>query len=381
MIYLDYNATVPPKKDILFLAHRLQSEYWFNPNSAYRQGREVRRLIDKAREQCATAIGAEPDQIFFTSCASESNTWALSLEKPYQCRIGSPFEHPDITSNIGGFSLDSYEEFCNIISQKDWDWKYPINPHLMAQMYVQNESGRIFDLKRLTNNCHAKKIKIHSDMSQAFSKVPINVQDLDVDFATFSSQKIGSIRGCSALYVKNPKKFKQDFEPLIYGHQEQGMRGGTENAVAIACMGQAMEKYGYSELVDDFYKSLKQKLIEGLSQIPDTVILNIDTDIHKFTNNVVQVSFKGVESESLVLMCDSKGLCISGGAACNSHSLEPSYEVKYLCGLHDSDKVNPYGVVRISCGWNTSAYDVEEAIKIIEESVKSLREVNGYRSV
>lgn len=379
MIYLDYNATVPPKQDILKLANELQTKYWFNPNSAYKQGREVRKMIDRAREQCATAIGAAPEQIIFTSCASESN--AMILQYAYDNNeyvFNSPFEHTDImenehTSNIG---LHVGNRFVEIEGLYDF----------LSIMLVNNESGRIFDIRNYADYMH--KIgrttlsgKLHSDMSQAFGKIPISVKDLDVDFATFSSQKIGSIRGCSVLYVKNPKKFKQDFEPLIYGHQEQGMRGGTENAVAIACMGQAMEKYGYSELVDDWYKSLKQKLIEGLSQIPDTVILNINTDTHKFTNNVVQVSFKGVESESLVLMCDSKGLCISGGAACNSHSLEPSYEVKYLCGLHDSDKVNPYGVVRISYGWNTSAYDIAEATKIIEESVKSLREVNGYRSV
>ena len=379
MIYLDYNATVPPKKDILFLAHRLQSEYWFNPNSAYKQGREVRKLIDKAREQCATAIGAEPEQIFFTSCASESN--AMILQYAYDNNeyvFNSPFEHTDImenehTSNIG---LHVGNRFVEIEGLYDF----------LSIMLVNNESGRIFDIRNYADYIH--KIghttlsgKIHSDMSQAFGKIPISVKDLDVDFATFSSQKIGSIRGCSVLYVKDPKTFKSYCDPLIYGHQENGLRGGTENAVAIICMGQAMEKYDYSELVDDWYKSLKQNLVAGLSQIPDTVILNTDTNTHKFTNNVVHVSFKGVESESLVLMCDSKGLCISGGAACNSSSLEPSNEVKYLCSLHDPDKVNPYGVIRISYGWNTSAYDIEEAIKIIEESVKSLREVNGYRSV
>lgn len=368
IIYLDYNATVPPKQDILKLASDLQSKYWFNPNSAYKQGREVRKLIDKAREQCATAIGAKPEQIFFTSCASESN--AMVIQYGFYAgerNVNSPFEHADIMENRLSHNLLFSE-----ISFSDYD--------LWSWLLVNNESGRIsidqIHRQRERNPC----CKIHSDMSQAFGKIPINVKDLDVDFATFSSQKIGSIRGCSVLYVKDPKKFERDCEPLIYGHQERGMRGGTENTVAIACMGAAMERYGYTELIDDWYKSLKQNLIAGLSQIPDTVILNTDTHTNKFTNNVVQASFKGVGSESLVLLCDSKGLCISGGAACNSESLEPSNEVKYLCSLQDPNKVNPYGVVRISYGWDTSAFDIEEAIKIIKESVESLRAVNDYRN-
>ena len=376
MIYLDYNATVPPKQDILKLANELQTRYWFNPNSAYKQGREVRKMIDKAREQCATAIGADPEQIIFTSCASESNAMVIGHNDGSTIEVhNSPFEHADIMDN----------EYSITISMKDWDNEKENNADMFSLMLVNNESGRIFDVKNYAKYIHSTRDfgnyivingKIHSDMSQAFGKIPINVKDLNVDFATFSSQKIGSIRGCSVLYVKDPKSFEKNYAPLIYGHQENGLRGGTENAVAIICMGQAMEKYGYSELVDDWYKSLKQNLVAGLSQIPDTVILNTDTDTHKFTNNVVQVSFKGVESESLVLMCSYKGLCISGGAACNSSSLEPSNEVKYLCSLHDPDKVNPYGVIRISYGWNTSAYDIEEATKIIEESVKTLREMN-----
>ena len=376
MIYLDYNATVPPKQDILKLANELQTKYWFNPNSAYKQGREVRKMIDKAREQCATAIGADPEQIIFTSCASESNAMVIGHNDESTIDVrNSPFEHADIMDN----------EYSITISMKDWDNEKENNADMFSLMLVNNESGRIFDVKNYAKYIHSTRDfgnyivingKIHSDMSQAFGKIPINVKDLDVDFATFSSQKIGSIRGCSVLYVKDPKSFQKNYAPLIYGHQENGLRGGTENAVAIICMGQAMEKYGYSELVDDWYKSLKQNLVAGLSQIPDTVILNTDTDTHKFTNNVVQVSFKGVESESLVLMCGYKGLCISGGAACNSSSLEPSNEVKYLCSLHDPDEVNPYGVIRISYGWDTSAYDIAEATKIIEESVNSLRKIN-----
>ena len=254
----------------------------------------------------------------------------------------------------------------------------------LSIMLVNNESGRIFDVGQYANMIHKPKFghikpnhrKIHSDMSQAFGKIPLSVKDLDVDFATFSSQKIGSIRGCSVLYIKDPKTFKEHYEPLIYGHQENGMRGGTENTVAIACMGEAMERYNYNDLVNDLYIDLKRRLVNGLTQIPDTVILNVDTDTHKFTNNVVQVSFKGIESESLVLMCDSYGLCISGGAACNSHSLEPSNEVKYLCGLHDPETVNPYGVVRISYGWNTIIDDIHKTIDIITGVVSNLRSIN-----
>ena len=367
MVYLDYNATTPPTDEILDLAQELQWRYWHNPNSIYKQGREARKIIDKARGQCAAAIGADPEQIIFTSCASESNAMAIDYGY-YICErtANSPFEHTDIMENNLSHNL--------LFSEMDYtDYDF------LSCLLVNNESGR--------NNVNRIRfykernpyIKIHSDMSQAFGKMPINVKDIDIDFATFSSQKIGSIRGCSVLYVKDPKTFKAHYEPLIYGHQEQGLRGGTENTVAIACMGLAMEKYNYDEVINDVWRQYKQIMTRAFNAIPGAIVLNTDTDTHKFTNNVVQVSFKGIESESLVLMCDSQGLCISGGAACNSGSLEPSNEVKYLCGLHDPDTVNPHGVVRISYGWGTTTHDIDQTIKIIKQAVTNLREINGNK--
>lgn len=380
---MDYNASTPPTDEILDLAQELQWRYWHNPNSIYKQGREARKLIDKAREQCANAIGADPEQIIFTSCASESNAMAIKyvfdlcdLNSPIH---NSPYEHTDIIENKLSRTLANQTVLDHVIE---------LDNDLLSIMLVNNESGRIFNIKQYAKmihqpqyqvNKHYRERIIHSDMSQAFGKIPINIKDLDVDFATFSSQKIGSIRGCSVLYVKEPQTFKKYFMPLIYGHQEQGLRGGTENTVAIACMGLAMKKYNYNEVINDVWRQYKQIMTRAFNAIPGAVVLNTDTDTHKFTNNVVQVSFKGIESESLVLMCDSQGLCISGGAACNSGSLEPSNEVKYLCGLHDPDTVNPHGVVRISYGWGTTSKDIDQTIKIIKQNVASLREINGGR--
>jgi cysteine desulfurase len=292
----------------------------------------------------------------------------------YEYSFKSPFEHPDIMENKN--IRDRGIAFWNEYGQNEGLWDF------LSIMLVNNESGRIFDIKKYTDSVHKEGCiiqngKLHSDMSQAFGKIPINIKDLDVDFATFSSQKIGSIRGCSVLYVKEPKAFKNHFDPLIYGHQENGLRGGTENTVAIACMGLAMEKYNYDEVINDVWRQYKQIMTRAFNVIPGAVVLNTNTDTHKFTNNVIQVSFKGVESESLVLMCDSQGLCISGGAACNSGSLEPSNEVKYLCGLHDPNTVNPRGVVRISYGWGTATHDIDQTIKIIKQAVTNLREING----
>lgn len=382
-IYMDYNATTPPTDEILDLAQELQWRYWHNPNSIYKQGREARKIIDKAREQCANAIGADPEQIIFTSCASESNAMAIRYGRYHNERVfNSPFEHTDIIENKSSYNIpvdDFYDDLKYVDNTRD----------LVSIILVNNESGRIIDIHDYADYMHHNGnhkdfytgkftySRIHSDMSQAFGKISINVKDLDVDFATFSSQKIGSIRGCSVLYVKNPKTFKKYCDPLIYGHQEQGLRGGTENTVAIACMGLAMEKYNYDEVINDVWRQYKQIMTRAFNAIPGAVVLNTDTDTHKFTNNVVQVSFKGIESESLVLMCDSQGLCISGGAACNSGSLEPSNEVKYLCGLHDPDTVNPHGVVRISYGWGTTTQDIDQTIKIIKQAVTNLREING----
>ena len=209
MIYLDYCATTPPTKEILDFADYIQRYHWQNPNSIHELGRKARNYINRARNQCAEAIGAEPEQIIFTSCASESNAMAIKyvydLCGPNASIRNSPYEHTDIIEN---------KLSRTIANQATLNYVLELDNDLLSIMLVNNESGRIFDVKQYAKMVHQSKYKsykqyrkriLHSDMSQAFGKIPINVKDLDVDFATFSSQKIGSIRGCSALYVKDPK--------------------------------------------------------------------------------------------------------------------------------------------------------------------------------
>lgn len=377
MIYLDYCATTPPTKEILDFADYLQRHYWQNPNSIHKQGREVRNCINRARNQCAEAIGADSAQIFFTSCASESNAMVIShayYNYDDDHIRNSPYEHTDIIEN----PLST-----NLANKAALEYAAEIEEGLLSIMLVNNESGRIFDVGKYAKMVHNPKYKhpywkgrkFHSDMSQAFGKVPINVRELDVDFATFSSQKIGSIRGCSVLYVKDVEEFTKGFDPLIVGHQEHKMRGGTENTVAIACMGMAMEKYNYDPEVDMKLAKYKQNMIEELSKIKGFHIINQDNGDDRFTNNILQIGFDGVNSQSLVLVCDSYGLCISGGAACNSHSGEPSNEVKYLCGLQKG--IDPRNIVRVSYGRETTGDDIFGAIRIIRKAVRDLRDVRA----
>ena len=354
MIYLDCAATTKID-DIVFteMLPYLKEEYG-NPSSLYSLGKKSHNAIEIARKKIAKAINAETNQIVFTSSATESNNWVCSNFYRVMC---SPYEHHSVLNCPNTIQLSQYCSF-------KWNIQ-DILPDLVSHMMVNNEIGTIYDIKEMAKICHENHVLLSTDATQAFSHIPIDVKDLDVDFLSLSAHKFHGAKGVGILYIKEPDKFK----PFIYGGgQERHIRAGTENVASIVGMGVASQLYNYSHERDNCCREIQMKFYNAFSKMQD---VHFNTDINNSISTTLNVGFKGVESESLMLLLDMDGICVSAGSACNSGSLEPSHVLKAInCPeeyIHQS--------IRLS--WDDTLTD-EEIKYTIESIKKNIKKVRGY---
>ena len=354
MIYLDCAATTKID-DIVFteMLPYLKEEYG-NPSSLYSLGKKSHNAIEIARKKIAKAINAETNQIVFTSSATESNNWVCSNFYRVMC---SPYEHHSVLNCPNTIQLSQYCSF-------KWNIQ-DILPDLVSHMMVNNEIGTIYDIKEMAKICHENHVLLHTDATQSFGHIPIDVKDLDVAFLSLSAHKFHGAKGVGILYIKEPDKFK----PFIYGGgQEQHRRAGTENVASIVSMGKACELYNYSHEKDNRCKEIQMKFYNAFSEMQD---VHFNTDRNHAIATTLNVGFKGVESESLMLLLDMDGICVSAGSACNSGSLEPSHVLKAI-GCPDE---YIYNSIRLSWDDTLSDEDIEYVINSIQKNVKKVR---GY---
>ncbi len=388
-IYLDHNATTPLHPEVKNTITEMFDIYG-NPSSLHTVGRIARQKIEQAREIVANFIGAAPDEIIFVGSGSEANNSVLnSLSCPSQvCRlernlrdeiITTSIEHPcvletskclrerGITVNYipvdttGKVKLDVLKE---LLTEKT---------ALVSVMYANNEIGTIQDIKAIAKIAHAQGAFFHTDAVQAVGKIPVNVQDLDVDFLAFSAHKIYGPKGVGALYVKRGTPFC----PLIRGgHQERGRRAGTENTIGIVAFAKAIEMRK-QEMSDEAerLRRLKKILIDGIkSKIPDVQFNGHPTDTLPGTLNI---SFAGAEGESILLYLDLEGIGVSTGSACASGSLEPSHVI-LATGVGAE---LAHGSIRISMGRENTADDIYYTVSALERVVKKVRDMSTtYKS-
>lgn len=352
MIYLDNASTTPVTEPVLKAMLPYLSENYGNASSLYSLGRKSRQAIEHAREQVAKAINAEPSQIFFTSGATEGNNWVISNFNHVLC---SRVEHPSVLRNPKCFKMD-YTSLAHQI--------YEHMPDLVTNMFVNNEVGAIYNIKQLAEISHKMKVPFHSDFTQAFSHIPIDIKYLDVDSMVLSSHKFHGAKGCGILYLKEPDKYK----PMLYGGgQEKHLRAGTENVASIVAMGKACELYNFNFKDNLYIYQLKEHLTYFIqNNIPDVMI---NSPLETTVSNILNVSFKGIEGESLMLLLDRAGIFVSSGSACNSGSLEPSHVLKDM-GVPD-DYI--YGTVRFSFSRYNTLEEIIETEKILKETVEKLR--------
>ena len=357
-IYLDNAATTQITNTVFAEMLPYMRDSYGNPSSLHSMGKEAKKAINKAREQVAQAINAEPNQIFFTSGATSSNNLVLSNFNNVLC---SRVEHPSIYNHPNCHTMQKDIPLAKQI----YDFKYD----LVTQMLVNNELGVIYDIKPMVEIAHQMNIPFHCDATQAFGHISVDVKDLNVDSLSLSGHKLHSAKGIGILYLKEPNKYK----PLLYGGgQEKGLYSGTENVAGIVAIGKACELYNYNLKEDNKIWRMMNHLREFiLDNIPD-VLVNSDEGKYDIVSNILNVSFKDIEGESLALLLDREGICVSAGSACHSGSLEPSYVLKDL-GVPD-DYI--YGTVRFSFSrLNTidEIIKVEQKLKTIVEKLRNIR--------
>lgn len=376
-VYLDYNATTPlheSVKEILVESLSLYS----NPSSPYSAGAKVKSLVNNARVHCSALIGADTDNITFTSGGSESNNTILncqmfkilsSNDKYRNELIISSIEHPSVLNcakalERNGFKVHYlpvdnkgriiFDEFKSSLSEKT---------ALVSIMLANNEIGTIQDIKILADLTHKAGALFHTDAVQAVGKIPVDVKDLAVDYLSYSGHKIYGPKGIGVLYIKD----NSPFVPLIYGgNQEKGKRSGTENILGIVGMGKSAEVSKIN--LDEWYKKnlcLKNKFIKGLTGFVDNICFNGDPE--NSLPQTVSVSFLGTEAEMVQIYLDNKGIEVSTGSACSSG--KPSTVLKAI-GLGEK-AVN--STIRFSLGLQNSEEQIDYTIKELQEIIQKLR--------
>lgn len=372
-IYLDNNATTFVSDEVYNSMLPYLKEECGNPSSTYSIGRSVKEEINKARSNVAKLLNADPDNIIFTSCGSESNVSAImsairsNLDKKHI--ITTKVEHASIIVTMGYLERLGYDiTYLEVDKQGKLnldELKKSIKEDtcLISIMLANNEIGNIYPIKEIAKIAHEKNITIHCDAVQAVGKFKIDVKDLDVDYLSFSGHKIHAPKGIGVLYIKDSKKFI----PLIFGHQEKNRRGGTENVPYIIGLGKAVEL-----ILNDDYK--KEKEIEELrNYMEEEIKKNIEDvyiygDLDNRTPNTSSIAFKGVKGDELMLLLESFNIFVSTGSACNSELAVPSHVLTAV----GADLEN-YSPIRVSLGKYNTKEEIDEFVKTLIRTVKMLR--------
>jgi cysteine desulfurase len=363
LIYLDNSATTKicdAAKEAI-ISH---FDDFGNPSSSYEFGRKSKLLIEDVRERIAKCINAEPDEIFFTSGGSESNT--LALNKYFS--ISTPFEHHSVQAQYKHICIDKNGFVdCKHIEQQlsnFADIGKSLKPNLLSCMYVNNEIGTIQPIKAITNIAHKHNILVHTDATQAVGHIPVNVKDIGVDMLTASAHKFGGIKGTGFLFAK---KYVKLWPVINGGKQEMGVRPGTENVLGIIAMAAALEdSIQHMEKRTQYVKMLRDKMLTQLLAI-DGAYLNGSFESRVASN--INIRFDGVQGQKLVTLCDLYGICISSGSACNEGNATPSHVLKTM-GLSDEEALNS---IRITIGHENTEEEINYAANIIIKLIERIR--------
>lgn len=372
-IYLDNNATTMVAEEVYNSMLPYLKEECGNPSSTYSIGRSVKEALNKARENVAKLLNADPDNIIFTSCGSESNVSAIMsavrANPDKKHIITTKVEHASIIVTMGylesiGYDI-TYLEVDNQGRMNIEELKKSIREDtcLISIMLANNEIGNIYPIKEMARIAHEKNITFHTDAVQAAGKFKIDVKDLDVDYLSFSGHKINAPKGIGVLYIKDSKKFI----PLIFGHQEKNRRGGTENVPYIIGLGKAAELI----LNDDFKK--EKELEELRNYMEEEIKKNIEDvyiygDLDNRTPNTSSIAFKGVKADELMLVLESFNIFVSTGSACNSELAVPSHVLTAL-----SANLEDYSPIRVSLGKYNTKEEIDAFIKTLINVVGMLR--------
>ncbi len=378
-VYADNAATTKVSKPVLDVMMPYFTEEYGNASSIYALGRSAKKALETARETVAKAIGAETSEIYFTSCGSESDNWAIRsvcerlAAKGKKHIITSVFEHHAVLHTCQaleklGFEVTYLPVYENgIVKTEDVKNAIREDTALVTIMYANNEIGTIQPVDEIAAVCREKGVLFHTDAVQAMGHVKIDVHAQGIDMLSLSGHKIHAQKGIGALYVRKGIPVTN----LIFGGaQERNRRAGTENLPAITGFAKAME-IANTDIEKRAEKTAKQRdrLIEGILKLPRT---RLNGDPVKRLPGTVNISIEGIEGESLLLMLDLNGICASSGSACTSGSLDPSHVLLALGLKHEV----AHGSLRLSIGDETTDEDIDYILEVVPKVVKRLRDMS-----
>lgn len=370
MIYLDNNATTQIDPEILSSIVK-KPELWGNASSMHKGGREASAVVEEARKSVASLIGANKDELIFTSGATEANNTVFYI--PFKGRIiTTKVEHPSIkecAAALRGKGVDVVEIGVDNkgrikLEELEVELKKG-NVSLVSVMAANNESGTIQPFKEASVLAHKYGALFHTDATQAIGKVDIDVKKDNIDYLSLSGHKFYAPKGCGALFVRSGAPFSIFMNG---GHQENGRRAGTYNTPAIYGMGCAAElikKEGKAE--NERLWNLREKLRKGIEKSIDEVLINSDNE--NCLPGTLNVSFPRAEGESILLLLDHEGICVSTGSACATGSLEPSY-VLLAQGVPIEAA---HGSIRFSIGRYNTEKDIDQVLKVLPGIISKLR--------
>ncbi len=385
-IYLDHNATTPPDAEVLARVANWARD-WGNPSSIHQAGRGPKARLRDARAAIASMIGCSSLEVIFTSCGSESNSTALlgslqALRHRGDVRrhiLASSLEHPSIRRTLEVLKQDGYEieyvpvDRSGLVSADAFRARIRAGETvLITCMFVNNETGVIQPVKEIAKLAKANGALVHTDAVQALGKIPVNLIDLGVDYASFAGHKFYALRGAAVLFARKGAPLN----PLIQGGgQERSRRGGTENTLAIASLGymctrasEVVERGLRMAFLRDHFEARVQR------EISDVTVTGQQSPRICSTSSLL---IPGIDGETLLMSLDMEGIAVSTGAACSSGSPEPS-PVLLAMGL---TREEAQCSLRVGVGWATTEEEIDIFVDVLKKVVLRLRSLRGWSPV
>ena len=378
-VYADNAATTKISDSVFQSMVPFLTEQYGNASSLYSLARESRRAVEAAREKVAKTLGAESREIYFTSCGTESDNWAL---KGTALAMGAKGKKHIVTT---AFEHHAILHTCQALEKQGFEVTYlPVEPNgilsldklreairpdtaLVSVMYANNEIGTIQPIPEIGAICKEKGVLFHTDAVQAVGSLHINVKEQNIDMLSLSAHKLHGPKGVGALYLRKDIRIPNLIDG---GAQEMGKRAGTENNAYIVGLGTAIEEA--TALIEEKTPKLiamRDRLIENLLKIPHT---RLNGDPVKRLPGNVNISFEGIEGESLLLMLDMQGICASSGSACTSGSLDPSHVLLAIGLPHEV----AHGSLRLSLSDMNTEEDVDYILQVLPPIVERLRSMS-----
>ena len=380
VIYLDNNATTRTAPEAVTAMLPYFSEYYGNASSIHKFGGRLAKVVEEGRAKVAAFLGADPSEIIFTSCGTESDNAAIlsaldvcpkrrkivmsTVEHPAVLNLGKDLERRGYTvakipvDSLGRLDMDRAREMIDV------------NTAVVSVMWANNETGNLHPVEELAELAHRAGALFHTDAVQAAGKVPFKLRDMDIDMLSVSGHKFHAPKGIGALYVKRGVRFRPF---VVGGHQERGRRAGTENVPYIVGMGVAAElALANFDKENTYVRKLRDDLHNRLIAAIPSVRVNGDME-HRLPNTT-NLSFEYIEGESILMHMDIYGICASSGSACTTGSLEPSHVLRAMGVPYTA----AHGAIRFSLSRYNTQEDVDAVVEVMPGIIEKIRAISPY---